>query len=340
MNVGNRYPARQSCLQADTKESAASGRTAGQLAAPNSRLCTTGIVYDVASRQSRIPFAVRRKRETGLPSFGQRLKQEREKRKITLEQISVSTKIGTRMLQALEEGNFSQLPGGIFNKGFVRAYSRFVGLDEDQTVAEYLEASGDAPPVPAEPGSLEDPASEIEENVSRETSAAPARQLPWGWFAALLLVVALALSFWNHRRREYTGPSVPPTPTTTATPSTGSPTGGSARSVAPKISQALAPAVPAATPGEFTIVIQAREDSWISITADNRTASSELLLAGGERTVQGRKEVIVRAGNAGGIDFRLNGNKIATGGESGEVRTFTFGPQGILPNAPAPPSTP
>ncbi len=297
-----------------------------------------------------------------MPSFGERLKQEREKRKITLEQISVSTKIGTRMLQALEEDNFSQLPGGIFNKGFVRAYSRFVGLDEDQTVAEYLEASGDAPPVPTEPGSTEDEASEVEENVNRETSAAPAHPLPWGWFAALLLVVALALSFWNHRRREHPGSSSTPAPTTTekqspaaqlsggasgqpdgatfqtaglsknGPPPNGSPAGGS-KSVPPGTSQGLTPALAPASPGEFTIVIQAREDSWISITADGRTTSSELLLTGSQRAVRGRKEIIVKAGNAGGLDFRLNGSKLVTGGEPGEVRTFTFGPQGILPNA-------
>jgi cytoskeletal protein RodZ len=99
-------------------------------------------------------FATQRKRETDLPSFGEKLKQERVKRKITLEQISVSTKIGTRMLQALEEDKFSQLPGGIFNKGFVRAYSRCLGLDEDQTVAEYLEASGDAPFVRTKPAKM------------------------------------------------------------------------------------------------------------------------------------------------------------------------------------------
>jgi len=305
-----------------------------------------------------------------LPSFGERLKQEREKRKITLEQISVSTKIGTRMLQALEEDNFSQLPGGIFNKGFVRAYSRFVGLDEDQTVAEYLEASGDAPLIPKEPEALEDEASEIEETVSRETSdTAPARQLPWGWFAAVLLVVALALSFWNHRRREHPQPSLPPIPTATEThspaPQSGgasarpdgatsptsvlpkngsspasSPLAGSSKPVAPKASPSLAPALPAASPGEFTLVVQAREDSWISITADGNTVSSGLLLAGSQRTVRARNEIIVKAGNSGGIDFRLNGNKLDTGGESGEVRTLTFGPGGILPSAPAPPSTP
>src|SRR6202051_3271583 len=93
--------------------------------------------------------AAPRSRRLGLPSFGEKLKLEREKRKITLEEISVSTKIGTRMLQALEENKFNQLPGGIFNKGFVRAYSRCLGLDEDQTIADYLQASGDA--LPASP---------------------------------------------------------------------------------------------------------------------------------------------------------------------------------------------
>ena len=75
-----------------------------------------------------------------LPSFGKKLKLEREKRAITLEQISNSTKIGTRMLRALEEEDFDQLPGGIFNKGFVRAYARHVGLDEDQAAERAVTA--------------------------------------------------------------------------------------------------------------------------------------------------------------------------------------------------------
>src|ERR1700687_2004227 len=123
------------------------------------------------------------------------------------------------MLQALEEDKFNQLPGGIFNKGFVRAYSRCVGLDEDQTVADYLEASGDAPPVSTEIVAPDDDGrenrSKYEENLSRleASNGGPARQLPWGWFAAVLLVVALALSFWSHRRREQPRPSVQSTAT-------------------------------------------------------------------------------------------------------------------------------
>ena len=311
-----------------------------------------------------------------MPSFGAKLRLEREKRKITLEQISVSTKIGTRMLQALEEDNFSQLPGGIFNRGFVRAYSRFLGLDEDQTIADYMQASGDAPPVSTETVSHEDGS---RENVAREdadrenrdkdrdkdkdkvgrleaSADAPPRQVPWGVFAGALLVVALALSFWSHRRREHAREAVRPTPATVATqvsgqvsgsdlptassPTNGSPIGVSAPSVVPKTSHDLAPASPTANPGEFTVVIQAREESWTTITADGKTVSSELLPAGSERVVRGRKEITVRTGNAGGVDFRFNEKKVDVGGDYGEVKIVTFGPRGILPNAPPPPSTP
>ncbi len=314
-----------------------------------------------------------------MPSFGEKLKLEREKRKISLEQISSSTKIGTRMLQALEEDKFNQLPGGIFNKGFVRAYARVVGLDEEQTVGEYLQASGDAPLVRNEPGghealSQEDRARESQQNVHRleAISDSPARPLPWGLFAALLLVVALALSFWSHRQRERARESAHPTPIAATAPSSGGgPTAGeagatsslssnSAADTAPTTSSlktslstdSRTPAQPAPTvapktspnstatlPGEFTVVIQVREESWISISADGKTTASELLEAGSERTVRGRKEIIVKTGNAGGVTFRFNGNKLDTGGDYGEVKTVTFGPGGLIPSTlPTPPN--
>src|SRR4029077_3560866 len=262
--------------------------------------------------------------------------------------------------------------GGIFNKGFVRAYSRFVGLDEDQTIADYLQASGDSVPVSPESaahgdGSRENAAThegaalenrdKDQERVSRlEASAdAPPRQVPWGVFAGALLVVALALSFWSHRRREHASEAVRPTPATPATqvsggasvsdsPTTSSPTNGSpagvpAPSVVPQISHELKPASPAIS-GEFTVVIQAREESWTTITADGKNISSELLPTGSERVVRGQKEITVRTGNAGGVDFRFNEKKVDVGGDYGEVRIVTFGPRGILPNAPPPPSTP
>jgi cytoskeletal protein RodZ len=78
-------------------------------------------------------------------AFGDRLRREREMRGITLEEITESTKISRRHLEALEGEHFEQLPGGVFNKGFVRAYARFLGIDGDQAVADYAAASNEQP---------------------------------------------------------------------------------------------------------------------------------------------------------------------------------------------------
>jgi hypothetical protein len=73
-------------------------------------------------------------------AFGEKLRKQREQRGLALDAISNTTKISPRMLRALEEEHFDQLPGGVFNKGFVRAYARQVGLDEEEAVGDYLAA--------------------------------------------------------------------------------------------------------------------------------------------------------------------------------------------------------
>ena len=70
--------------------------------------------------------------------FGEKFRKAREKKDLSLDDVSNVTKISTRNLQAIEEEKFDQLPGGVFNKGFIRAYAKHVGLDGDQAVNEYL----------------------------------------------------------------------------------------------------------------------------------------------------------------------------------------------------------
>jgi hypothetical protein len=93
-------------------------------------------------------------------------------------------------------------------------------------------------------------------------------------------------------------------------------------------------------PGEFVVLIQAREDSWLSIMADGEALPSELLSAGRQRAVHGSKQVVIRAGNAGGVDFFFNRKKLPPQGESGAVKTITFGPHGLQANVLTPPTTP
>jgi cytoskeleton protein RodZ len=70
-------------------------------------------------------------------SFGEHLRREREMRGVSLEEISAATRISTRFLEAIEKDQWDQLPGGVFNRGFIRSIARFLGLDEDSLVAEY-----------------------------------------------------------------------------------------------------------------------------------------------------------------------------------------------------------
>jgi cytoskeleton protein RodZ len=130
-------------------------------------------------------------------SLGTRLKQERERRGMTLEEIAVSTKIGTRMLAALEEGKYEQLPGGIFNKGFVRAYARQLQLDEEQAVADYMTATG-TPVAEGQPVAVMEAlaAHAVETRGDRRNLL---DTLPWGKLAIFLLLIAIGLTVWGPR---------------------------------------------------------------------------------------------------------------------------------------------
>jgi cytoskeleton protein RodZ len=313
-----------------------------------------------------------------LPSFGEKLKLEREKRNISLDQISATTKIGTRMLQALEEEKFNQLPGGIFNKGFVRAYARAVGLDEDQAVADYLQASGDVPRpelVTRDAARESSPAREEENRIRliEATSDEPSKPIPWGIFAAILLVIALALSLWSHRRQqeEKTAHSTPkttveqnatpaqpsqepsPPPSETSTPATSqqnptspnttgatgaSPAATSPEKPVPTSSQTSPLSAP--SPGEFVVLVHAREQSWLSVSVDGKPVGSELLEPGSDRTFRAHNRVFVKAGNAGALDFHLDGRKLDVGGDYGEVKSVTIGHAGVIPTPDPAPQNP
>ncbi len=78
-------------------------------------------------------------------AFGERLKREREMRGVGLEEISAATRISTRFLAALENERWHELPGGVFNRGFIRAVARYLGLDEEAMIAEYALVTHDPP---------------------------------------------------------------------------------------------------------------------------------------------------------------------------------------------------
>jgi cytoskeleton protein RodZ len=82
--------------------------------------------------------------------FGDRLKREREMRGVSLEEVAAATRIAPKYLEALENDLWDHLPGGVFNRGFIRSIARFLGLDEDGLMTDYdLATQGQKQPGPA-----------------------------------------------------------------------------------------------------------------------------------------------------------------------------------------------
>ncbi len=264
-----------------------------------------------------------------MAGFGDRLRREREMRGVTLDEICESTKIARRHLEALEKERFDQLPGGVFNKGFVRAYARFLGIDEDQAVADYSLASNEQP----EP----EDKFPLEIHVEPDPELNPRRsRLPLVFALAALVGVLVGYFFWLKSK-----PSGSPTqPTQQASPAPKSAAPGVAPAATDSaVSTAAAQESPTPTEAaadqqasgkKFTLVVKAKEDSWVSIVADGKSVMQKTLSADKQKRIKADREIILRTGNAGGIEVTFNGRDMGPLGNENEARTLTFNATGLV----------
>lgn len=123
-------------------------------------------------------------------SFGQELRQQREGRGISLDDVAVSTRISLRHLHALEEDRFADLPGGVFNRGIVRSYATCCGLDPEETVRNFqiaFDQSG------LSSSTRDDDWREFAQAVQRNRTRPPvSNRLRWLGVLGMLLAVLLA----------------------------------------------------------------------------------------------------------------------------------------------------
>jgi cytoskeleton protein RodZ len=284
--------------------------------------------------------------------FGDRLRREREARGVSLGEISESTKISGGFLRSLEQEDFERLPGGIFNRGFVRAYSKFLGIDEDAMVADFDAAyeqyrAEQAPPPPLVP---------IEEKE------VPAKD--YRFSAAILIPLILLISIvllWRHRTKaaEATqgvaathsnsrggGNRLPDVngskPRQSVENSKLAGADGTLKKVAgdsvagniqkqPDSGTALKSPESAAAPPSMRpirVEIHANEDAWLSVIADGKTMMEGVLPAASTRKFRAQKNIYFTTGNAGGVEVSYNGRPLPPLGTSNEVKSLTFTPNG------------
>lgn len=112
--------------------------------------------------------------------FCARLRQHREERKLSLDDIAAETRIPRRSLESLESGEFEKLPADVFVRGFLGSYSRCVGLDCDDTLRRYSRLGLEAAPVASDMAS--EVLAQLEEvgSANEVASAEPQRRLARG----------------------------------------------------------------------------------------------------------------------------------------------------------------
>jgi len=123
-------------------------------------------------------------------SIGEKLRLAREARGIALRDISEQTRISIRYLEAIENDDYRRLPGGIFNRSFIRAYAKFIGYDEHSALEDYARTL-------RERGESDDEGSRVHQSlVYTEDGGSHSRSPLITLLLAIMILAALSLAVW------------------------------------------------------------------------------------------------------------------------------------------------
>lgn len=282
--------------------------------------------------------------------FGDHLKREREMRGVSLEEIAAATRISTRFLEALEKEHWSELPGGVFNRGFIRSVSKYLGLDEEDMVAEYaLETQQAAAPtagqrpLPNSPNRATASAGISSEWPRRSWIPAAtvglgtlAVLVAAGWFVGARFGPALLQRLHGERvtSADGSGPKAPvtaPVPTSAAGAAQ-SPITGTAPTVGdPAILPPAGPNPPAGTADSLELKIEAGRPAHLRVTADGQTVFDGDLDASGTKTFRARDSFEVTSNEASALVLELNGQPMPPIGSPGQPGSVTLSRKDLQP---------
>jgi cytoskeleton protein RodZ len=252
--------------------------------------------------------------------FGARLREARERKGISLQQIAAATKIAPGTLEALERDDISKLPGGLFSRAFVRSYALQVSLDPEETVRTFLTH------FPADSLTVGHPtAGTIEDNEAVQSDQRIARTL-LRLVVVSLPLVTLLVYFGGSREMPSAEPSgaaaVPATTVQEPLSRAALPSGDGASPTAGSFNGLDAPGAPRdRAPGRLNVRLSTSDLCWISVVADSEPAVERLLQAGQQEVVDARQTMVLRAGNAGAVSWTINGAAARPLGSSGQVVT-------------------
>ena len=149
----------------------------------------------------------------GPMDIGETLRLAREQRGISLDALSRKTKINPIALKAIEENDIQKLPGGIFLRGFLRAYAREVGLDVEETLNRYI-AQFEPRQTAVAPGPFDVGAEEAPNAIADPQRSQPGREVSILGLAAIIVLGLGLLAYMTLRQPQLASqlPVAPPPP--------------------------------------------------------------------------------------------------------------------------------
>ena len=262
---------------------------------------------------------------------GYTLRQEREQQNLSIEDIEQGTSIRVLYIEAIEAGEYDKLPGTVYTKGFIKSYAKFLGMDVDAVVKEFLADMAELNP--PEPVATEETAAQTSENKNEVKPVQPEKK-PLGHSiqiegdfppmkliaAAVVLIVVLAGGIWalmSGSDNEVAKVEQPPTQQVEPAeqPPADNPT-------------PVANASPAPPPSD-SVAVQARfnDRCWVLVTVDGAVVQEGVIEGGQTLSWEGKDNISFRLGNAGAVEFFQNGQSLGVLGGVGDIadKTFTRG---------------
>lgn len=272
---------------------------------------------------------------------GSYLRELRQQRGVSLEEIARATRVARRYLEAVESENHAILPAPVFTRGFIRAYCQALGVAPDEALAQYVESlSGGSGSDPAHTAGDAAPRAQAVEVVGRGRGAVLVSFVLLVVLGVALFALTLVLQSGREAQEParasalatQAAPSEPPAPETAQPLSPPAPA-PSVEAVAkppaapvtpsgPGAGETSADAVRAAVGGvtsPYRLVARTSEATWLRVRTEDGRVSEETIPPGQSREWVSSRPFVLTIGNAGGIALELNGRALPRLGQSGAV---------------------
>lgn len=253
-------------------------------------------------------------RGTTLMDIGAELRAAREAKGLSLGSLAQRTRVQPRTLAAIEINDLAAIPPRPFGRGFVRAYAQEVNLDPEQTVQNYFSQFPSLQEPPAQPPRL-------------RTRLEPDIEPPSHWtglgtaILILMAVVAVAVAVGRRNDTASNATNAAASGNPAAIGTSGSTTAERRTPVAPPpaVTEAIQSAAqPAAPPLRLSFAVT--RECWVAATADGERAIYRIVQPGEKLTVDAKREIDARFGDAGAVAWTINGKPGASLGDAGAVR--------------------